>query len=448
MGKNEPFQDLPEKHAQISLEKLQKFVSACRTRKNTSSLAEKFCASTVCRILVVISSEAAVLPEPQKAGGEYVAVLRESPLPEDFPVFLHSTRSKTEELSLPLESALSKKITAETVSKYLVKDLSTVYTDGIDHRIYTIPSEERAAFYSRHSSEGTLSQVSSLKPLTITEIPWKKEAEEHVYYDVVRVNEREMVTYKATSPHSILSVDCEMVSTDLGTEVARVSFVSEKKDVVYDQTVEPVGAVVDYLTEISGISEDTYKAKCACKRCMAFKNSELLALEEKHSGSISYEMMLFDFSFILGENTTLVGHSISHDLFSMNVFHRKLIDTSLLYNSKTHHRYKLKSLANSHLKREIQGASHSSIVDAEACIDLLKCLPPKEGSSALKFSKTKNLSISTEFPREKSAKSTHKGTPPIDYVYTSAFPVAAGPNAVTIFLSKKDRFWHVRITRT
>lgn len=45
------------------------------------------------------------------------------------------------------------------------------------------------------------------------------------------------------------AVDCEMVLTSVGSELARVTMVDEKATVMFDRLVKPPNPVKDYLTK-------------------------------------------------------------------------------------------------------------------------------------------------------------------------------------------------------
>lgn len=51
-------------------------------------------------------------------------------------------------------------------------------------------------------------------------------------------------------------VDCEMCTTTKGLELTRVTVVSAGGRVIYDTLVRPAGAVIDYHTQYSGLTED------------------------------------------------------------------------------------------------------------------------------------------------------------------------------------------------
>ena len=54
-----------------------------------------------------------------------------------------------------------------------------------------------------------------------------------------------------------MAIDCEMVLTTEGSELARISIINFNYEVVYDWFVKPQGVVTNYLTKYSGITKET-----------------------------------------------------------------------------------------------------------------------------------------------------------------------------------------------
>ncbi len=54
----------------------------------------------------------------------------------------------------------------------------------------------------------------------------------------------------------LVALDCEMVKTEFGMELARVSIVDAYGRVIYDRLVRPSHPVIDYLTDYSGITKE------------------------------------------------------------------------------------------------------------------------------------------------------------------------------------------------
>ncbi|CAI2731493.1 unnamed protein product [Schistosoma spindalis] len=155
----------------------------------------------------------------------------------------------------------------------------------------------------------------------------------------------------ANSP--MYAIDCEMVLTSVGSELARVTMVDEKATVMFDRLVKPPNPVKDYLTKFSGITRD------------------MLALIDTTLEDIQREL-----AETLPGDAILVGHSIGNDLEAMKVFHPYLIDTSVIYNLKGNRAAKtrLRFLSEHFLGRMIQTGKggHSSAEDAIATMDLVR----------------------------------------------------------------------------
>eukprot|EP00752_Nemacystus_decipiens_P005224 g4742.t2 len=149
----------------------------------------------------------------------------------------------------------------------------------------------------------------------------------------------------------ILGVDCEMVYTREGLELARATLVNVKGQTVYDELVKPRLEVTDHNTQFSGITAEMLKG---VTRTLRDAQREIL-------------------SFV-GAETYLVGHSLDSDLKALRLVHRRLIDTSELYPSSRGMPFKngLRVLSKTVLGRGIQGgdAGHDSGEDAFASLEL------------------------------------------------------------------------------
>ena len=60
----------------------------------------------------------------------------------------------------------------------------------------------------------------------------------------------------AHEDENVIAVDCEMVMTEFGLELARVSMVDNEGEVLLDLLVRPDNLIVDYLTKFLGITPD------------------------------------------------------------------------------------------------------------------------------------------------------------------------------------------------
>ncbi|CAH8638280.1 unnamed protein product [Dicrocoelium dendriticum] len=160
--------------------------------------------------------------------------------------------------------------------------------------------------------------------------------------------------YRPVSSSSpMFAIDCEMVVTKSGNELARVTLVDETNFVIFDRLVKPENPVEDYVTKFSGITRD------------------MLAPVTTRVADIQKEL-----DELLPPDAILVGHSISNDLHALKIYHPYLIDTSVIYNLKGARTSKarLRFLSEHFLGRLIQTGSsgHSSAEDAIATMDLTR----------------------------------------------------------------------------
>lgn len=182
-------------------------------------------------------------------------------------------------------------------------------------------------------------------------------AARHVYR--VSKNERlhkliPFVELRAKTEVDVVAMDCEMIYTSLGTEVARATLVDGTGRVLLDQLCLPKGEVWDFATRYSGIS----------------------SLEDVHPTFDQLREMILQ---VIGYNTVLLVHGGENDMAALRLLHDRIVDTAIIY---THprgppFRYALRDLAKSHLSREIQsgggkeGVGHSSLEDSIATLDLV-----------------------------------------------------------------------------
>jgi len=149
-------------------------------------------------------------------------------------------------------------------------------------------------------------------------------------------------------------MDCEMVQTKQGLELARISLVGWDGETIYDTLVKPENPITDYLTPYSGMTK-------------AMLDPVTTRLKDVQNHLLK----------LLNNDTILVGQSLNADLGAIRLAHPHIVDTSVIYNHPRGPPYRasLKWLSTKYLKREIQkGGSngHNSIEDAKACLDLLK----------------------------------------------------------------------------
>mmetsp|Transcript_8916 Transcript_8916/g.11819 ORF Transcript_8916/g.11819 Transcript_8916/m.11819 type:complete len:668 (+) Transcript_8916:160-2163(+) len=156
---------------------------------------------------------------------------------------------------------------------------------------------------------------------------------------------------KMTDENQLFGLDCEMVSTKEGLELARVTVVSAEKEVLLDSYVKPRNPIVDYHTQFSGITKET------------------LAHVDTRLEQVQVAMLR-----LIPSTSIIVGHSLENDLKVLKLLHFRCIDTSILYPHPRGPpaRCALRVLSKKFLRRTIQNSStgHNSIVDATAALDL------------------------------------------------------------------------------
>ncbi|KAE7999650.1 hypothetical protein FH972_004056 [Carpinus fangiana] len=159
---------------------------------------------------------------------------------------------------------------------------------------------------------------------------------------------------KVMSSNVILAVDCEMVLCEDGTEaLVRVCVVDCNLQVKLDEHVNPNKAVVDYRTDITGVSATDLEG-VSCSLADVQKSMKKL----------------------LSNGTILVGHSLNNDLRALKLDHARVIDTSLIFkysdariNRKPSLNYLCKSVLGYEVRRK--GAPHNCLDDACAAMKLV-----------------------------------------------------------------------------
>jgi len=174
--------------------------------------------------------------------------------------------------------------------------------------------------------------------------------------------------------HSVLALDCEMVRTEAGMELARVSLVDgSSRATLLDLLVRPEQPVLDYLTRWSGMTEAMLQGAGVVSFVDA--RTQVLALLNASPGCM------------------VAGHGLENDLNVLRIIHSRVVDTSVLFphHAGGVHKNSLRWLASRYLKRAIQtgedeGAAtqgHSSIEDALAAMDLASLKATKGPSFGL-----------------------------------------------------------------
>lgn len=159
---------------------------------------------------------------------------------------------------------------------------------------------------------------------------------------------------KAMRSNAMVAVDCEMVLCEDGTDaLVRVCVVDRDLEVKLDELVKPDKTVVDYRTNITGVSaKDLEQVTCS-----------LQDIQESMKK-------------LLSRGTILVGHSLNNDLQALKVDHTRAIDTALVFkywSGSNFRRPSLNDLCKSVLGYELrkEGAPHDCVEDARAAMKLV-----------------------------------------------------------------------------
>ncbi|CAK9435514.1 uncharacterized protein LODBEIA_P02410 [Lodderomyces beijingensis] len=200
---------------------------------------------------------------------------------------------------------------------------------------------------------------SKQEKITINDLLLPSDSFEQFNYPTAKEDETWRETHPASSPGSqsrIFALDCEFCKANDVSVLTRISLVDFDGDVVFDELVKPTEEITDYVTRYSGITEELLKDVVT-----TISDAQDLFLRHVHSEDI------------------LVGHSLESDLRVMKILHKKIVDTSIIYehNRGPPSKPSLRWLAKTFLDRDIQtgednGQGHSSVEDANSCLDLVK----------------------------------------------------------------------------
>ncbi|KAF8768269.1 RNA exonuclease 1 homolog [Argiope bruennichi] len=159
-------------------------------------------------------------------------------------------------------------------------------------------------------------------------------------------------TPPADKYYGIYALDCEMCYTTAGVELTRVSVIDPDLKTVYETFVKPHNKVLDYNTRFSGITEDNLKNVRTTIRDV---QAVLLCM--------------------FNDKTILIGHSLESDLKALKIFHKTVVDTSVVFPHKMGLPFKraLRTLTVEKLNKIIQNdvGGHDSCEDAVSCMELM-----------------------------------------------------------------------------
>ena len=106
---------------------------------------------------------------------------------------------------------------------------------------------------------------------------------------------------KDVGPGKVFALDCEMVNTTRGKEVARITLINFKGETCYETLVKPPTTILDYKTKYSGITEAMLE-----KVSTTLTDVQKNLLEQVSAKDI------------------IIGHSIDNDLRCLHLEHRKV----------------------------------------------------------------------------------------------------------------------------
>ncbi|CAM8921912.1 unnamed protein product [Rhodiola kirilowii] len=114
---------------------------------------------------------------------------------------------------------------------------------------------------------------------------------------------------KRRKPNDMVAIDCEMVRCEDGTEaLVKVCVVNRDLQVKLDELVNPGKPVMDYKTQITGVSaKDLEGVSCTL--------SDVQRTLKR----------------ILSRGTILIGHGLNNDLKALKIEHARVIDTTYIF---------------------------------------------------------------------------------------------------------------------
>ncbi|KAI5172753.1 RNA exonuclease [Nematocida sp. LUAm3] len=298
----------------------------------------------------------------------------------DIPFFLSVDRPKLQE-----KSFFEVELTQENTKIYRVKDLSLIYKKHMYPGMYTIPPAERNMFYYRYLVDPK--QISTLAIEQDILVKYRKPKRKSTPYHTVYVEGKKYIQYYGVTKYQIVGIDCEMVITEKGKELAKIAIVDEKGKEIYKKTIYPEKTVLNYLTEYTGLDKNSFINTCSCQECRPVTQPNPNINSTQCSSHLSTKKSLYiHLASIIGVNTVIVGHSLGNDLRVLSLYHTSLIDTSQWFIYSNYYRYRLQVIANVFLNKKIQEAAHCPVVDAQCSLKALMYmvnasidhLPPNE----------------------------------------------------------------------
>ena len=121
------------------------------------------------------------------------------------------------------------------------------------------------------------------------------------FLDRSKVVTTHSLTGEEPGPGKVFALDCEMVETTRGKEVARVTLLDFEGHDCIETPVKPSSTILDYRTAYSGMTEDNLRGVST-------------TLEDVQNSLVE----------LVSVHDILVGHSIDNDLRCLHFEHRKV----------------------------------------------------------------------------------------------------------------------------
>ncbi|CAO3666605.1 unnamed protein product [Rhizopus stolonifer] len=283
-------------------------------------------------------------------------------------------------LDLPLGSSwvsetdtpkIHEKIVSSSLEKYIDKNdemLGLVSIVGFDQYkrvgdrfmdILEMPMS-KSTLKKKREEEDTIHDGMSIVPEVLIVSTEELKVEDFPIHSLLDPNSELEKNWVETLPGNgsdvkkLVALDCEMCKTVNGYAITRVALVDQDHKVLINELVKPTEEITDYVTHISGVSEES----------LIGITTTLSDIQQKLLG-------------LINGDTILVGHGLVNDLKCLKMKHPYIIDTSLIYHHKNGPPYKpsLKDLSTRYLKRTIQierAEGHDPLEDAIASLELLE----------------------------------------------------------------------------
>ncbi|XP_011213156.3 putative exonuclease GOR [Bactrocera dorsalis] len=162
-------------------------------------------------------------------------------------------------------------------------------------------------------------------------------------------------TRQLTDEPKVYALDCEMFHTGRGLALTKVTMIGFDGQLVYQNFVRPETPIVDHNRRFSGVTDrEVFKSKRPVKTLSEVQR---------------------DLLQIIDANSILIGHGLENDLRVLQMVHKTVVDTSIVFKHSNGfpYRHSLKHLTKTYLKRNIQldGQSHDTLEDTVACWELM-----------------------------------------------------------------------------